>query len=64
MCNEAKRLRDRAASQLRQSRRSRSATDKVVHLARAASLKAMAANEEWSAGVPQRSRRHAGRSAR
>ena len=64
MYKETKRLRDRAASQLRQSRQLRSATDKIVHLARAASLKAMAANEEWLAGEPQRSRRQTRRTAR
>ena len=54
MSKESKRLRSRAADQLRQSRRSELAGNKAVHARRAASLKAMAENEEWLEGEKPR----------
>jgi hypothetical protein len=57
MSDESKRLRDRAANQLRQSRRATNAQAKKVHSARAASLKHMAHNEEWLGGEPEHSKR-------
>jgi hypothetical protein len=55
MSNESKRLRNRAADQLRQSRRARSDSDKTIHSDQAAALKAMAAHQEWLDGEPLRS---------
>jgi len=58
MSKESKRLRERAADQLRQSRRrSKSASDKAIHVGRAAALKEMASNEEWLEGDKPRSRK-------
>jgi len=57
MSKESKHLRKRAADQLRQSRQPQSTKSREVHTDLAASLKAMAANEEWLEGEPQRSRK-------
>ena len=57
MSEESKRLRSRAADQLRKGRRSRSASEKTAHADRAAALKDMAANEEWLHGDKPRSRK-------
>jgi len=59
MSKESKKLRDRAAKLLRQSRRSKPGILKTMRTERAASLKALAANEEWLEGEPQRSRKRA-----
>ena len=55
MSKESKRLRGRAARELRHSRKIKDAPLKAMHVARAASLKAMARNEEWLAGEPDHS---------
>jgi hypothetical protein len=57
MTAESKRLRNRAADQLRQGRRAKLRGAKEVHNARAASLKEMANNEEWLSGEPLRSQK-------
>ena len=59
MSEESKRLRCRAADQLRQSRRAQSEYDKTIHSDQAAALKAMAANQEWLDGEPLRSSKNA-----
>jgi hypothetical protein len=55
MTVESKRLRDRAAAQLREGRRSKGASLKAVHDQRAAALKEMAHTEEWLHRQPERS---------
>ena len=55
MSKESKRLRSRAANELRQSRTSTSEPLKAIHKARAASLRVLARNEEWLTGEPDRS---------
>ena len=55
MSEESKRLRRRAADQLRQSRRAQSDNDRTIHSDQAAALKAMAAHQEWLDGEPLRS---------
>ena len=55
MSTESKRLRDRAAAQLRKGRRMKGVGLKAVYDQRAASLKEMAHNEEWLHGDPERS---------
>jgi hypothetical protein len=57
MSEESKRLRKSAADQLRQSRRSKSASEKASRAGRAAALKEMASNEEWLEGDKPRSRK-------
>ena len=52
MSKESKRLRGR---ELSHSRNIKDAPLKAMHVARAASLKAMARNEEWLAGEPDHS---------
>src|SRR4029079_19679697 len=56
MSVESKRLRDRAAQQLRAGRQAKDRTQKTIHEDRAASFKEMAHNEEWLSGDRQRSR--------
>ena len=55
MSEESKRLRSRAAAELRRSRKATDDPLKAIHVARAASLKAMARNEEWLSGESDRS---------
>ena len=55
MTVESKRLRDRAATQLRQGRRTKNAGLKAAHDQRAAALKEMAHTEEWLHREPERS---------
>ena len=55
MSEESKRLRLRAAKELRRSRKATDEAFKPIHRARAATLKAMARNEEWLGGEPDRS---------
>jgi hypothetical protein len=57
MSVESKRLRDRAAAQLRQGRRTKNAGLKAVHNQRAAAWKEMAHTEEWRRREPERSAR-------
>jgi hypothetical protein len=54
MSKESKRLRNRAADQLRHGRRAKSVNHKITYTARAAALKALAENEEWLAGEKSR----------
>jgi hypothetical protein len=55
MSEEAKRLRLRAANELKRSRKTADEPLKAIHRARGAALKAMARNEEWLSGEPDRS---------
>jgi len=57
MSKGSKRLRDKAADELRSGRQSRSTVGRGEHKKRAASYKELASNEEWLSGEPPRSRK-------
>jgi hypothetical protein len=57
MSKESHDLRNLAASELRLSRKGLRRPDDGEHTKRAASLKALAENEEWLSGEKQRSRK-------
>ncbi|MBX9826463.1 MAG: hypothetical protein K2Y27_15920 [Xanthobacteraceae bacterium] len=57
MPKDSERLRDKAAHELRESRRKPTSTvDRAQHTTRAASYKALAESEEWLAGDKRRSK--------
>ena len=56
MSTESKRLRDRAAAELRNSRKAKNPDAKATEIKRADGYKQLAANEEWLAGEKTRSR--------
>jgi hypothetical protein len=61
---DAKHYRSRAAAELCASRKSKSIEGKLMHIAKAAALKALADNEEWLAAAKERPHQTAARKNR
>jgi hypothetical protein len=56
MSKESGQLRNKAANELRKSRKNKTKAGQGAHLKRAASYKSLAESEEWLSGEKQRSR--------